>query len=119
MNYFDTHRKRGEFKDVSRRTKPSSDFVRHFFPTYRDNLEIKSRAEYLFFLVLNSFLKVTQACLNCGAFFPVRVDLISGSLASQPTLSAMRRRRQIDGRRIHDAALVWAPACALSAARGI
>lgn len=68
-------------------------------------MEIKSRAEHLFFLVLNSFLKVIRACLNYSAFFLVRVDLISGSLASQPTLCVMTQRWQIDGQRIPNAAL--------------
>lgn len=40
-------------------------------------------------------------------FFLVRVDLISGSLASQPTLCVMMQRRQIDGGGVQNAALDW------------
>lgn len=87
------------------KNKTQLKFIWHFFPIYRDNLEIKSRAERLFFLVLNSFLKVIRACLNYSAFFLVGVDLISGSLASRPTLCVMMQRWQIDGQRIQNAAL--------------
>lgn len=95
----------GGFKDAGWRTKPSSDLFGISFQL-RDNLEIKSGAEHLFFLVLNSFLKVIRACLNHSAFFFLaRVDLISVCLASQPPLCVMMQRPQIDGQRVQNAAL--------------
>lgn len=73
VSYFATHRKHSEFKDVSLKTRATQ--IWHFFPTYQDNLENKSRTENLFpFLVLLFYIekilpKVIRACLNSSAFF--------------------------------------------------
>lgn len=52
-------------------------------------------------------------------FFLVRVDFISGSLASQPTLCVMLQRRQIDGERIQNVLWIWVSVCVPCAARDI